>query len=176
SILPLGVENLDRAIHEAESTHASALLVELRTPGGLVVSMQEIVRKILASPVPVIVYVTPAGSDASSAGFFILESADIAAMAPGTSTRADHPVLGSPTGGSIPMDPVMKEKMENYAASLMRSYTGKRGRNVEVAESAVRQSKSFTAEEALAQHLIDYVARDENDLLRQIDGKTITRF
>ena len=172
TIHPLVVENLDRAIHEAESTHADALLVELRTPGGLMISMQEIVQKILASPVPVIVYVTPAGSDASSAGFFILESADIAAMTPGTSTGAAHPVLGS---GAI-MDPVMKEKMENYAASLMRSYTGKRGRNVEVAESAVRQSKSFTAEEALAQHLIDYLAKDENDLLRQIDGKTITRF
>ena len=172
TIHPLVVENLDRAIHEAESTHADALLVELRTPGGLMISMQEIVQKILASPVPVIVYVTPAGSDASSAGFFILESADIAAMTPGTSTGAAHPVLGS---GAI-MDPVMKEKMENYAASLMRSYTGKRGRNVEVAESAVRQSKSFTAEEALAQHLIDYIAKDENDLLRQIDGKTITRF
>src|SRR5438270_3793388 len=172
TIHPLVVENLDRAIHEAESTHADALLVELRTPGGLMSSMQEIVQKILASPVPVIVYVTPAGSDASSAGFFILESADIAAMTPGTSTGAAHPVLGS---GAI-MDQVVKEKMEDYDASLMRSYTGKRGRNVEVAESAVRQSKSFTAEEALAQHLIDYIAKDENDLLRQIDGKTITRF
>ncbi len=70
----------------------------------------------------------------------------------------------------------MKEKVENYAASLMRSYTGKRGRNVEVAESAVRQSKSFTADEALAQHLVDYIAKDENDLFRQLDGKTITRF
>ncbi len=134
--------------------------------------MQDIVTKILASPVPVIIYVTPAGSDASSAGFFILESADVAAMAPGTNTGAAHPVLGS----GATMDPVMKEKLENYAASLMRSYTGKRGRNVEVAESAVRQSKSFTADEALAQHLIEYIATDETDLFRQLDGKTITHF
>src|SRR5258708_31402242 len=172
TIHPLIVEHIDRAIQEAQRTHADALLIELRTPGGLLSSMQDIVTKILASPVPVIIYVTPAGSDASSAGFFILESADVAAMAPGTNTGAAHPVLGS----GATMDPVMKEKLENYAASLMRSYTGKRGRNVEVAESAVRQSKSFTADEALAQHLIEYIATDETDLFRQLDGKTITHF
>src|SRR5258708_29768204 len=172
TIHPLIVEHIDRAIQEAQRTHADALLIELRTPGGLLSSMQDIVTKILASPVPVIIYVTPAGSDASSAGFFILESADVAAMAPGTNTGAAHPVLGS----GATMDPIMKEKMENFAASLMRSYTGKRGRNVEVAESAVRQSKSFTADEALAQHLIEYIATDETDLFRQMEGKTLTRF
>lgn len=172
TIHPLIVEHFDRAIQEAQRTHAEALLIELRTPGGLISSMQDIVTKILASPVPVIIYVTPAGSDASSAGFFILESADVAAMAPGTNTGAAHPVLGS----GATMDPVMKEKLENFAASLMRSYTGKRGRNVEVAESAVRQSKSFTADEALTQHLIEYIATDETDLFRQMEGKTITRF
>jgi membrane-bound serine protease (ClpP class) len=172
TIHPLISEHIDRAIQEATRTHASALLIELRTPGGLLSSMQEIVQKILSSPVPVIIYVTPAGSTAASAGFFILEAADVAAMAPGTNTGAAHPVLG---GGAI-MDPVMKEKMENFAAAMMRSYSGKRGRNVEVAESAIRQSKSFTAEEALTQHLIDYIARDENDLFHQLDGKTITRF
>jgi membrane-bound serine protease (ClpP class) len=146
-------------------------LIELRTPGGLLSSTQDIVQKILASPVPVIIYVTPAGSMAASAGFFILESADVAAMAPGTNTGAAHPVLG----GAI-MDPVMKEKLENATAAMMRAYSAKRGRNVEVAESAIRQSKSFTAEEALAQHLVDYIARDETDLFHQMDGKTITRF
>src|SRR5438270_12590283 len=119
TIHPLVVENLDRAIHEAESTHADALLVELRTPGGLMISMQEIVQKILASPVPVIVYVTPAASDASSAGFFILYLGDIAAMSPGTRTGSAHPVLRS----VAIMDPVTKGTMETYAASLMRSYT-----------------------------------------------------
>jgi membrane-bound serine protease (ClpP class) len=172
TIHPLVVEHIDRAIQEAERIHADAVLIELRTPGGLVTSMEEIVQKILASRVPVIVYVTPAGSSASSAGFFILESADVAAMAPGTTSGAAHPVRGD----GVTMDPVMKEKLENFAASLMRSYAAKRGRNVEVAESAIRQSKSFSSDEALSQHLIDYIASDENDLFRQMEGKTITRF
>jgi membrane-bound serine protease (ClpP class) len=172
TIHPIIAEHIDRAIQEATNTHADALLIELRTPGGLMTSMEQIIEKVLASPVPVIIYVAPAGADASSAGFYILEAADIAAMAPGTNTGAAHPVRGD----GRTMDPVMKEKVENYAASLMRSYTGKRGRNVEVAESAVRQSKSFTADEALSQHLIDYIAKDENDLFRQLEGKTITRF
>ena len=171
TIHPLISEHIDRAIQEAQRTHAAALLIELRTPGGLLSSTQEIVQKILASQVPVIIYVTPAGSTAASAGFFILESADVAVMAPGTNTGAAHPVIG----GAI-MDPVMKEKLENFAAAMMRSYSSKRGRNVDVAESAIRQSKSFTADEALAQHLVDYIARDENDLFHQLDGKTITRF
>jgi len=172
TIHPLIAEYIGRAIDEAQRTHADALLIELKTPGGLGSSMEEIVNKILASPVPVIVYVTPQGSSASSAGFYILESADVAAMAPGTNTGAAHPIRGD----GITMDPVLKEKWENYAAALLRSYTGKRGRNVEVAESAIRQSKSFTAEEALAQHLVEYIATDESDLLQQLDGKTITHF
>lgn len=172
TIHPIVAEHIDRAIQEAQRTHADALLIELRTPGGLYDSTRQIINKILESPVPVIIYVTPAGSNAASAGFFILESADVAAMSPGTNTGAAHPVLGD----GATMDPVLKEKIENDAAALMRSYTGKRSRNTEVAESAVRQSKSFTADEALSQHLIDYIAKDENDLFRQADGKTITRF
>src|SRR6185437_4254737 len=165
TIHPLIAERFDWAIQEAERTHADALLVELRTPGGLMSSMEEIIQKLLAAKVPTIIYVT-------SAGFFILEAADVAAMAPSTNTGAAHPVWGD----GRTMDPVMKEKLENYAASLLRSYTGKRGRNVSVAETAVRQSKSFTADEAMAQHLVDYIATDENDLFRQLEGKTITRF
>lgn len=172
TIQPLSEERFDRAIQEAQRSHAEALLIELRTPGGLMSSMEDIIHKILSSPVPVIIYVTPSGSGAASAGFFILESADVAAMAPGTNTGAAHPVWGDGRA----MDPVMKEKVENYAASLMRSYVSKRGRNVEVAESAVRQSKAFTADEALSQHLVDYIAKDDADLFRQLDGKTITRF
>jgi len=135
TIHPLIAERFDWAIQEAERTHADALLIELRTPGGLMSSMEQIIQKLLAAKVPTIIYVTPAGSDASSAGFFILEAADIAAMAPSTNTGAAHPVWGD----GHTMDPLMKEKLENYAASLLRSYTGKRGRNVSVAESAVRQ-------------------------------------
>lgn len=172
TIHPLIVEYIGRAIHEAEITHADALLIEINTPGGLGSSMREIVQEILASKVPVIVYVTPAGSYAASAGFFILEAADVAAMTPGSNTGAAHPVRAD----GIAMDPIMKDKVENDAAALLRSYTSKRGRNVEVAESAVRQSKSFSANEALSNRLIDYIAKDENDLFQQLEGKTITRF
>jgi membrane-bound serine protease (ClpP class) len=172
TIHPIVAERVDRAIQEAQRVHADALLIEISTPGGLMSSMEEIIHKILDAPIPVIIYVTPSGNGASSAGFFILEAADVAAMAPGTNTGAAHPVRGD----GAAMDPVMKEKMENYAASLMRSYVSKRGRNVEVAESAVRQSKSFTADEALSQHLVEYLAKNDADLFAQLEGKTITRF
>jgi len=172
TIHPITDEYIGRALAEAERNKDQALLIELNTPGGLVDSTRDIIEKILASPVPVIVYVTPSGSRAASAGFFILESADVAVMAPGTNTGAAHPVtLG---GGKV--DDVMKEKMENDAAALMRSVVSKRGRNVEVAESTVRQSKSFTDQEALSQKLIDYVATSDQNLLQQMQGKTIKRF
>jgi membrane-bound serine protease (ClpP class) len=172
SIHPITDEYIGRAIAEAERNKAQALLIEINTPGGLLESTRDIIEKILASPVPVIVYVTPSGSRAASAGFFILESADVAAMAPGTNTGAAHPVsLG---GGK--MDDTMKEKIENDSAALMRSVVGKRGRNVEIAETAVRQSKSFTDQEALSQKLIDYVAPSEEDLFKQLQGKQVKRF
>ncbi|MGB2606290.1 MAG: nodulation protein NfeD, partial [Candidatus Sulfotelmatobacter sp.] len=161
-----------RAIDEAHRRNDQAVLIEINTPGGLVESTREIIEKITNSSVPVIIYVTPSGSRAASAGFFILESADIAAMAPGTNTGAAHPV----TIGGGNLDDVMKQKMENDAAALMRSVAARRGRNVEVAESTVRQSKSFTEQEALSQHLIDYVASSEDDLFRQMDGKSFKRF
>ena len=172
AITPVTDEYIGRAIAEAERTKAQALLIEVNTPGGLLDSTRDIIEKILASPVPVIIYVTPSGSRAASAGFFILESADVAAMAPGTNTGAAHPVsLG---GGK--MDDTMKEKIENDSAALMRSVVSKRGRNVEVAETAVRQSKSFTDQEALSQKLIDYVAPSEDDLFKQLQGKQVKRF
>ena len=172
AIHPITDEYVGRAIAAAEANHAEALLIEINTPGGLVSSTREIIEKILASPVPIVIYVTPSGSRAASAGFFILESADVAAMAPGTNTGAAHPV----TLGGDKMDEVMKQKMENDAAALMRSVADKRGRNIQVAESAVRESKSFTDKEALSQKLIDYIASSEADLFRQMQGKTITRF
>jgi len=171
TINPVSAEYVERGLARAADQHAQALLIEIRTPGGLVDSTRDIIAKMLASPVPVIVYVFPTGSRSASAGFYILEAADISAMAPGTNTGAAHPVLMGTT-----MDPVMKEKVENDSAAFIRSYVAKRGRNVGVAESAVRQSKSFTDQEALQQHLIDYVAKDTSDLLEQIDGKTVTRF
>jgi membrane-bound serine protease (ClpP class) len=178
TIQPVTDEFIGRALAEAKAKNDQALLIEINTPGGLVESTREIIEKIVDSPVPVIVYVTPSGSRAASAGFFILESADIAAMAPGTNTGAAHPV----TLGGSKMDDVMKQKVENDLAALMRSVASRRGRNVDIAESGVRESKSFTEQEALSKKLIDYVASSEDDLFRQIaahpikrfDGKTIT--
>jgi membrane-bound serine protease (ClpP class) len=170
-IHPISAEFIGRGIDEGAKTHAELVLIELRTPGGLEDSMREIVQKILKSPVPVAVFVAPAGSRAASAGFFILEAADIAAMAPGTNTGAAHPVLLGEK-----MDDVMKTKLENDAAALMRSVVQKRQRNVLVAESAVRESKSFSDQEALSQKLIDVIAPDVPSLLKAIDGRNITRF
>jgi membrane-bound serine protease (ClpP class) len=170
-IHPATTEVLSHAIGQAAADHAALLIIRLDTPGGLAEAMRSSMAKIVASPVPVVTFVAPQGARAASAGFFLLEAGDISAMAPGSNTGAAHPVIPGVT-----MDPVMKEKLENDAAASLRSITGQRGRNVELAESAVRQSKSFTAHEALDGHLIDLIARDENDLLHQLNGRTVTRF
>jgi membrane-bound serine protease (ClpP class) len=175
TIQPISAEYISRAIDEAHRLNDQALLIEINTPGGLVSSTRDIIEKISGSSVPVIVYVTPTGGHAGSAGIFILESADIAAMAPGTAAGAAHPVTFiGPV--QVKPDDEMNRKIENDAAALIRSVTSKRGRNVEVAESAVRESKSFTEQEALAQHLIDYIAPTPEDLFRQMQGKTFKRF
>jgi len=175
TIQPISAEYIGRALAEANRRHDQAVLIEMNTPGGLVSSTREIIEKITSSPVPVIVYVTPAGGHAGSAGIFILESADIAAMAPGTAAGAAHPVtLIGPV--QVKPDDEMNRKIENDAAALIRSFTSKRGRNVEAAESAVRESKSFTEQEALTQHLIDYIASSPEDLFRQMQGKPFKRF
>jgi membrane-bound serine protease (ClpP class) len=124
----------------------------------------------LASRVPVIVYVTPAGARAASAGFFLLEAADVAAMAPSTNTGAAHPVLESGTP-----DDTMRQKMENDAAAFLRSYVTRRGRNAQVAETAVRTSQSFSADEALDKKLIDLTASSDAQLIAALDGRVITR-
>ena len=175
TIQPISAEYIARAIEEAARRNDQALLIEMNTPGGLVSSTREIMEKISTSSVPVIVYVTPTGGHAGSAGIFILESADIAAMAPGTAAGAAHPVvLVGPV--QLKPDEEMNRKIENDAAALIRSIASKRGRNIESAEGAVRESKSFTEQEALAQHLIDYVASSPEDLFRQINGKPFKRF
>jgi membrane-bound serine protease (ClpP class) len=171
AIQPVTAEYIGRALELAAANHDQAVLIEINTPGGLVESTRDIIEKIVASPVPVIIYVTPSGRRAASAGFFILESADVAAMAPGTNTGAAHPVILGEK-----MDDVMKLKLENDAAALMRSVVAKRGRNVELAESAVRESKSFTEQEALDKKLIEYIATSEQDLFHQLNGKSIKRF
>ena len=172
TIQPIAAERVFRAVDEAQARHAAVLLIEINTPGGLLDSTREIIGKIEVSAVPVVIFVGPSGARAASAGFFILESADVAAMANGTNTGAAHPVL---IGGGT-MDDVMKAKVENDSAAFLRSYVSRRGHNAEEAEKAVRQSISWTEKEALDLHLIDLTASDEADLLKQLDGRTIKRF
>ena len=169
-IHPVTVEILSRAVQQAKQEDAALILVRLNTPGGLMDAMRGSIEKIVASPVPVATFVVPSGARAASAGFFILEAGDVAAMAPGTNTGAAHPVL---FGGQ--MDAIMKQKVENDAAAALRSIVAKRGRNSALAEQAVRESKSFTDKEALDNHLIELVARDDQDLLEKLDGREIMR-
>jgi len=171
TIQPVSADYLSRGLDLAAAQHASAVLIELDTPGGLLDSMRQIVGKVLASPVPVIVYVAPSGSRAGSAGFFLLEAADVAAMAPGSNAGAAHPVV---MGANL--DDTMKQKLENDTAAFLRSYVARRGRNVAAAEDAVRASKSYSDKEAQQLNLIDVIAPDETALLTMLDGRTITRF
>jgi membrane-bound serine protease (ClpP class) len=170
TIQPVSAGLLDRAIARANSQGASALLIEMNTPGGLVDSMRTMAGSILRSRVPVIIYVAPAGARAGSAGFFLLEAADIAAMAPGTNAGAAHVVF---EGGKP--DETLSQKIENDAEAFMRSYVAKRNRNTDAAIAAVASSHSYTAEEALNQHLIDVIAASDAELLDSIDGRQITR-
>ena len=170
-VAPATVEVIAGAIDAARKQGDDVLILRIDTPGGLMESMRDIVQRIIASPVPVVAWVAPSGARAASAGFFILESADVAAMAPGTNTGAAHPVLMSGQ-----MDGEMKLKVENDAAASLRSVTSQRGRNSELAEKAVRESKSFTEKEALDNKLIEIVAANQNDLLSQLDGRAVTRF
>src|SRR5271157_6018652 len=156
TIQPISEEYLTRGLDLAAANHSAALLVQLDTPGGLLDTTRSMVGKILASPVPVIVYVAPSGSRAGSAGFFLLEAADIAAMAPGTNAGAAHPVV---EGTQI--DAVMKQKIENDTTAFLRSYVARRGRNVQAAEDAIRSSKSYSDSEALQLKLIDLIAPDD---------------
>ena len=170
TIQPISAGYVQRGLDEAHRTNASAVLISLGTPGGLLDSTRSIVQSIEQSPVPVIVYISPAGSRAGSAGFFILEAADVAAMAPGTNAGAAHPIVEGRQ-----LDPVLKEKIENDAAAFLRSYVSRRGRNLTAAEDAIRTSKSYSDEEALKLNLIDLTATDDSSLLRQIDGRQIHR-
>ena len=168
---PITSEFIGTSVDEAERAEAEFLLIRLSTPGGLGISMQEIVQTILNSKVPVVCYVTPKGAHAASAGFFILLAADVAVMAPGTNTGAAHPVF--PFGME---DKVMLEKVKNDALASLRSIVNQRERNYELAEKGVLESASFTSQEALDGGLIDLIANDEADLLVQLEGREITRF
>lgn len=171
TVQPITADYLRRGLDQAARTHASAVLISLGTPGGLLDSTREMVSAIESSPVPVIIFIEPSGARAGSAGFFLLEAADIAAMAPGTNAGAAHPIVEGTT-----MDPVLKQKIENDATAFLRSFITIRGRNAEAAEDAVRNSKSYSESEALKLHLIDLVAPDDHALLAQINGRTLHRF
>ncbi len=169
---PLTLEIVGEGLREAAEAGDAAVVLTINTPGGLLESTNEIVQAILASPVPVITFVTPSGGRAASAGFIILVSADIAAMSPGTNTGAANPVLA--LGGEL--KGTMKQKIENDTAASLRAVTDMRGRNSELAVKAVLESESFTEQDALEASLIEVVAQDVNDLLDQVDGRTIVRF
>ncbi|HMK56655.1 MAG TPA: nodulation protein NfeD [Dissulfurispiraceae bacterium] len=167
-INPVAAEFIHRSVERASSEKAGALLIELDTPGGLDTSMRTIVKDIMSSHVPIIVYVAPSGARAASAGVFITLSAHVAAMAPGTNIGAAHPVSVGEK-----MDKVMSEKATNDATAYIKSIAEQRGRNVEWAENAVRKSVSITEVEALKMHVIDLVANDADALLKEIDGRNV---
>ncbi|MEO8658216.1 MAG: nodulation protein NfeD [Bryobacteraceae bacterium] len=170
-IAPVTAGILDQALDKANNEHADLVLIRLNTPGGLLDASRSIVARMVASNVPIAVWVGPSGARAASAGFFLLEAADIAAMAPGTNTGAASPVLLGQE-----MDQTMRHKVENDTTAWLRSVVNRRGRNAALAEATVLKAQAFTETEALKEHLIEIVARDEADLLRQLDGRQITRF
>jgi membrane-bound serine protease (ClpP class) len=167
-----GVEDfLKYAIERSEEEGAECLIILLDTPGGLMTSMRGIVQALLNSTVPIVVYVSPSGAQAASAGVFVTIAADIAAMAPGTNIGAAHPV--SIGGGDVPS--TMNEKITNDTIAFVRSIAGQRGRNGDWLEDSVRKSVSITAEEAYAQNVIDLVAEDRPSLIKKLDGWEIVR-
>ena len=173
-IEPILAEYLLNGIQQANREHAALILITIDTPGGLDTSMRQIVQAILQSNVPVVGYVSPTGARAASAGFFILMSTDVAAMSPGTETGAASPIME--VGGQVvQIDPTLKNKIFNDATAFLRSYTGARGRNVQLAETAVTDAKAFSAPEALDGKLIDLVAGSQNELLSQLNGRTFKR-
>jgi membrane-bound serine protease (ClpP class) len=169
-IHPITVEIVSRAVEQAQREHAEALLIRLNTPGGMLDATRQVIEKLNASGIPIITFVTPSGGRAASAGFFLLQAGDIAAMAEGTNTGAASPVvLGQQ------MDPVMRQKIENDTAAGLRSLVARHHRNVELAEKTVREAKSFTETEALQDNLINLIAKDEKQLLERLNGREVLR-
>jgi membrane-bound serine protease (ClpP class) len=172
---PILATYLDEGLADAAQRRAALVVITMDTPGGLSDSMKDIVQHILVSPVPVAVYITPTGARGASAGFYILLSADIAAMSPATHTGAASPIM---VIGGIPtqLDEVFRKKINQDAMAFLRSFTEKRGRNPVLAETAITDAKAFTEKEALDAKMIDLVADSLDELLPQLDGRTITRF
>jgi len=172
---PVLATYIEEGLAEAARKNASLVLITMDTPGGLSDSMKDIIQHILSSPVPVAVYVGPTGARGASAGFFILMSADIAAMAPGTRTGAASPIIAI-GGFTLGVDETLRKKITNDAMAFLRSYTEKRGRNAKLAETAVTDARAFTEKESLDGNLIDYVVASPEELLRTLNGKTLARF
>ena len=173
-IEPILSEYIVNGIDQASANHAALILITINTPGGLDDSMREIIQAILKSPVPVATFVTPSGSRAASAGFFILLSADIAAMSPGTDAGAASPIME--VGGQVvQIDDTLKKKIFNESTAYLRSYVSKRGRNTDLAATAVTDAKAFSEQEALDGKLIDLVASSPQDLVAKLDGRMIKR-
>ena len=172
---PVLATYVDEGLAEATRRNAALVLITMDTPGGLSDSMKDIIQHILGSPVPVAVYVGPTGARGASAGFFILLSADVAAMAPGTRTGAASPIIAI-GGFTIGVDETLRKKIMNDAMAFLRSYSEKRGRNAKLAETAVTDARAFTENESLEGKLIDYIAATPEELLRNLNGKTVTRF
>jgi membrane-bound serine protease (ClpP class) len=172
---PILATYIDEGLADAAKRHAALVLITMDTPGGLSDSMKDMIEHILASPVPVAVFVSPTGGRGASAGFYILLSADIAAMAPGTHAGAASPIIAI---GGFPqqIDEVFRRKINQDAMAFLRSFTERRGRNPELAEKAITESKAFTEKEALDGKMIDLIVNSPDDLLRQLDGRTIKRF
>src|SRR5436309_11057568 len=175
AIGPATASYISRSIDEARTQNAQCLVIQLNTPGGLLDSTQTIVQSFLSAPIPVVVYVAPTGATATSAGCFITISASVAAMAPATTIGAAHPVTigGNPAGGEEKPDETMKKKLENFSVSYIEAIAARRHRNVEWAKSAVRESASISAEKALELKVVDLIATDLPDLLKQLNGRAI---
>lgn len=175
TIHPITAEYFMRTIDFAVEQHAQLVIVKLETPGGLMESMRSIISKMINSPIPVAIYVAPGGSRAASAGFYIMMAADLAVMAPGTHTGSAHPVFGDDPGDTENSKTLMKKITEDSVADI-RNYATHRQRNVDAAVKAVMESVSYTEEEALKEHLIDFIATDVKDLLKKAEAQGIRRF
>jgi membrane-bound serine protease (ClpP class) len=169
---PITAEYIIESLHTCDARGYAAAVIQINTPGGLDTAMRDIISAVLASRTPVFVWVGPSGSRAASAGFLILLSADVAAMALGTNTGAAHPVFMS----GQEMTETMKKKVENDASAYLRSFTAPRNRNSEVAVTGIIDSRSFSENEALSNHLIDLIAASPEELLKKLDGQEIKRF
>jgi membrane-bound serine protease (ClpP class) len=174
AIGPATADYVTRAVREAAARQDQCLIIELDTPGGLLDSTKTIVEQFLTSSVPTVVYVAPSGATAASAGCFITLASDVAAMAPATTIGAAHPEqIGSNGSVESPQDDTMKQKLENYAVSYIETIATKRKRNIEWAKSSVKESAAITADKALELKVIEIIAKDTGDLLRQLDGREV---